>query len=98
AVGDTVQTLDAGQTLLLADGSLVEVKPRSELALERAADGLRIRLSRGGLIINAAKQASGHLYVQTKDALISVIGTVFLVNAEEQGSRVAVVRGEVHVR
>jgi uncharacterized protein (TIGR03435 family) len=48
--------------------------------------------------VTAAKQRSGHLYVQTKDLTVSVIGTVFLVNAEDAGSRVAVIQGEVQVR
>jgi uncharacterized protein (TIGR03435 family) len=86
-----------GAVLSLTDGSRVEMRSQSELALERADDGLRIRLSRGGIIVNAAKQRDGHLYVQTKDVIVSVVGTVFLVNAEEHGSRVAVIEGEVRV-
>jgi uncharacterized protein (TIGR03435 family) len=85
-------------TLALADGSLVEVRPVSELSVEPASDGVRIRLSKGGIIVNAAEQRAGHLYVQTKDVMVSVVGTVFLVNAEEEGSRVAVIQGEVHVQ
>jgi uncharacterized protein (TIGR03435 family) len=86
-----------GASLKLADGSLVEVRAKSELLLERAKDGVRIRLNSGGVIVNAAKQGSGHLYVQTKEVSVSVVGTVFLVNAEEAGTRVAVVEGEVRV-
>jgi uncharacterized protein (TIGR03435 family) len=74
------------------------MRARSELALERADDGVRIRLSEGGIIVNAAKQHGGHLYVHTKDVTVSVVGTVFLVNAEPEGSRVAVIEGEVHVQ
>jgi len=70
----------------------------SELSLERADDGVRIRLRNGGIIVNAAKQRHGHLYVQTKDVTVSVMGTVFLVNAEEEGSRVSVIEGEVRVQ
>jgi uncharacterized protein (TIGR03435 family) len=88
----------AGSMLRLADGSRVEMRSESELTLERADDGVRIRLGKGGLIVNAAKQRTGHLYVQTKDVTVSVVGTVFLVNAEEQGSRVAVIEGEVRVQ
>lgn len=51
-----------------------------------------------GKSLTAAKQHSGHLYVQTKDVTVSVAGTVFLVNAEETGSRVAVIQGEVQVQ
>jgi uncharacterized protein (TIGR03435 family) len=74
------------------------MRAQSELVLERAEDGIRIRLNKGGVIVRAAKQLSGrHLYVQTKDVTVSVLGTVFLVSAEEKGSRVAVIEGEVRV-
>jgi uncharacterized protein (TIGR03435 family) len=87
----------AGVQFKLADGSRVEIRAQSELWLERADDGVRIRLARGGLIVNATKQ-HGHLYVQTRDMTVSVVGTVFLVNAEAEGSRVAVIEGQVRVR
>lgn len=89
---------DTGAMLSLADGSHVEMRAQSELSLERAEDGLGIRLVNGSIIVNAAKQSGGHLYVQTKDMTVSVIGTVFLVNTEASGSRVAVIEGEVRVR
>jgi uncharacterized protein (TIGR03435 family) len=88
----------AGAVLTLQDGSRVEMRSQSELALDRASDGLRIRLIRGGIIVDAATQRTGHLYVQTKDVTVSVVGTVFLVNADEHGSRVAVIEGEVRVQ
>ena len=85
-------------SISLADGSRVETRSKAELSVERAEDGLRIHLRKGGLIVNATKQHKGHLYVQTRDVIVSVVGTVFLVNAEEEGSRVAVIEGEVHVQ
>ncbi|MGH9240224.1 MAG: TIGR03435 family protein [Vicinamibacterales bacterium] len=87
-----------GAVLALLDGSRIEMRSQTELALERAGDGMRIRLHRGGIIVNAAKQRTGHLYVATKDMTVSVIGTVFMVDAEEQGSRVLVIEGEVRVQ
>jgi uncharacterized protein (TIGR03435 family) len=87
-----------GAVLALVDGSRVEMRAGSELSLARGDDGLRILLTTGGIIVHAAKQGSGHLYVQTKDVTVSVVGTVFLVNAEKQGSRVAVIEGEVLVQ
>ena len=96
--GDTVRSNGGGAVLALSDGSRVELRSQSELLLRRADDGLRILLLRGGIIVNAAKQGAGHLYVETKDVTVSVVGTVFLVNAEEQGSRVAVIEGEVRVK
>jgi hypothetical protein len=63
------------------------------------SDDVRVRLSSGTVLITAAKQKAGHhLYVETKDCLISVIGTVFQVNAEKSGSRISVIEGEVHVQ
>jgi uncharacterized protein (TIGR03435 family) len=98
-VGDTIRSNGgAGAVLALVDGSRIEMRSHTELSLERADDGLRVRLSSGGIIVNAAKQRTGHLYVQTRDMTVSVVGTVFLVNAEEVGSRVAVLEGEVTVQ
>jgi uncharacterized protein (TIGR03435 family) len=88
----------AGGVLTLRDESRVEIRSLSEVLLERADDGVRIRLGKGTIIVNAAKQRNGHLYVQTKDMTVSVVGTVFVVNAEEAGSRVAVLEGEVQVQ
>src|SRR5262249_20932605 len=95
---EDVRTTNIGGVLTLTDGSRVEIRSESELRLERADDGMRIRLSRGGVIVNAAKQRRSHLYVQQKDVTLSVRGTVFLVNAEEAGWRVAVIQGEVQVQ
>jgi len=95
--GEIVRAKGAGAMLKLADGSHIEMRAQSRLSLERAEDGVRIRLSEGDVIVNAAKQ-HGHLYVQTKDVTVSVVGTVFLVNATEGGSRVAVIEGEVRVQ
>lgn len=87
-----------GTTLVLPDDSRVEMRVRTELSFEHAADGLRILLKDGSILVSAAKQRTGHLYVQTKDMTVSVVGTVFLVKAEQQGSRVAVIEGEVRVQ
>ena len=87
-----------GAVLALRDESRIEMRSHSELSLERAPDGIRVRLNDGGIIVNAAKQRSGHLYVQTKDMTVSVDGTVFVVNADAKGSRVGVVEGVVRVQ
>src|SRR5688572_79518 len=88
----------AGAQVTLADGSQIEMRAQAELTVEREDDGLGIRLRRGDIIVSAAKQRTGHLYVHTTDMTISVVGTVFLVNAGSDGSRVAVIEGEVRVR
>src|SRR5688572_18848449 len=68
AVRETVRSDGAaGSTILLADGSHLEMRSKSKLSMEKADDGVRIRLSEGGVIINAARHRNGHLYVDTKD-------------------------------
>jgi len=97
--GATVRTAsDSGAVLELTDGSHVELAERSELTLARRSDGVVLDLSRGALIVEAAKQRRGHLYVRTDDCLVSVVGTIFSVNHGVRGSRVSVLDGEVRVR
>jgi uncharacterized protein (TIGR03435 family) len=98
AFGELIRSGSGGAALVLRDSSRIEMRSNSELVLENANDGVRIRLNDGSVIITAAKQGSGHLYVQTKDVTVSVVGTIFLVNAEKSGSRVAVIQGEVRVQ
>ena len=88
----------AGTMLTLRDGSSVEMRAASELSVERAADGLDIRLRGGDIIVTAAGRRDGHLSVRTKDMTVAIDGTVFLTIAGQQGSRVGVIEGEVHVR
>jgi hypothetical protein len=96
--GKVVQAGAAGGSITLRDGSQVDMSPGAALSVVRVSDGLSVRLSTGTVLVTAAEQKNGHLYVETKDCLISVVGTVFAVNAEESGSRVSVIEGEVHVR
>jgi ferric-dicitrate binding protein FerR (iron transport regulator) len=99
AAGRSVRTMGESRAVLqLADGSRVELAPRSELALGARRDGVVLDLDRGRVIVEAAKQRRGHLYVHTDDCLVSVVGTIFAVNHGARGSRVSVLDGEVRVR
>ena len=97
AVGERLLSAPGESSYLrLADGSRVEVRGRSELAVE-ARRGTTLRVERGSIIVEAAPQGSGRLYVSTDDCLVSVKGTIFAVSHGTKGSRVAVIEGEVKV-
>ncbi len=96
--GVELRTAQASDAMLqLRDGSVVELRERSGLSTTQDASDLTIRLSRGSIIVQAAKRRKGHLYVATADCRVAVTGTVFSVSSGVKGSRVSVIQGEVHV-
>ncbi|MBC8030613.1 MAG: FecR domain-containing protein [Pyrinomonadaceae bacterium] len=96
--GERIRTAkDAHAFIRLGDGSVIEMKDRSEFSITKNAQGTTIHLNRGALVVEAAKQDRGHLFVDTGDSLVSVTGTVFSVNSGTKGSRVSVIEGEVRL-
>jgi hypothetical protein len=84
-------------TIALADGSIAEMRERSDLKTSNAAGEITLHLEHGSVILQAAHRKSGHLYVATADCRVAVKGTLFSVSAGVKGSRVSVVEGEVSV-
>lgn len=96
--GEKVRTAKDGRAVIqLGDGSLIEMKDRSELYLTKNGQGTTIHLSRGSIVVEAAKQKDGQLFVESGDSLVAVTGTIFSVNNGTKGSRVSVIEGEVNL-
>jgi hypothetical protein len=89
---------DSGAMLRLADGTLIELDQRSELSIRAGRRGITIDLARGNIIVHAAEQHGGRLFVDTADCEVAVKGTIFAVDHGLKGSRVSVIEGEVEVR
>ncbi len=105
APGERLRTAgDTSALIRLADTSSVELSERSEIGVVerrhlmpgRTSDSI-VDLDRGVVVVEAADQGSGHLYVETDDCEVAVQGTIFAVNHGVKGSRVSVIEGQVGV-
>ncbi len=82
----------------LSDGSRIEMNERVELSVSARRADTTLHLTRGNIIVEAAKQGAKHLFVESGDCRVAVTGTIFSVNRGTKGSRVSVIEGEVKVR
>jgi uncharacterized protein (TIGR03435 family) len=94
--GTIIRTNEGSGAIQLVDAR-VETKEQSEFLWERAEDGVRIRLNKGSVIVNA-QSGTGRIYVQTANVVVFGTNSIFLVVAEEDGSHVGVIQGEVRVQ
>ncbi|HTC93789.1 MAG TPA: FecR domain-containing protein [Terriglobales bacterium] len=98
AQDEIVRTPNGGHAFLrLVDGSRVEMNERAEFSVSQGRKNTTVHLSRGDILIQAAKRTSGHLYVLSKDCRVAVTGTIFAVSSGIRDSRIAVVQGAVRV-
>ncbi len=98
--GQEIRTAKGSTAVVrMTDGSRIEMSERANVSLEASRKGNTIHLDGGRVMVEAAKQKNRkHLFVETNDALVSVVGTIFSVNDGMKGTRVSVVEGEVRVK
>jgi len=96
---EEIRTAKASSAVIrLVDGTTIEMNERTALWVSKGWRDTTLRLQRGNIIVRAAVQRHGRLYVATRDCLVSVKGTIFAVDEGVKGSRVSVIQGEVEVK
>ncbi len=96
--GELIRTGAGSRAVLaLADGSRIEAAGLTTFRVDARRRGDRVRVDRGSVIVQAAKQENRSLVVSTQEMLVSVKGTIFAVTHGVKGSRVSVIEGEVEV-
>ncbi len=101
--GDILRTNEYSSAMFrLPDGSRVEMRSNSELSLDSEKDGIRIRLKKGAVVVDASGAASHSperepVHVVTNTVTASALAAGFLVHIKETTTLVAAIWGEVRV-
>ena len=72
--GERIRTAkDARAFVRLGDGSVIEMKDRSEFYITNNGQGTTIHLNRGAIMVEAANQGKKQLFVDTGDSRVAVV-------------------------
>lgn len=85
------------RSLILADGSTVELNARSRIRVRYLDDERRIDLIEGQALFQVAKNAHRPFIVRVNDTQVRAVGTQFDVYRKDTGTVVTVVEGKVSV-
>ncbi|MEJ0037817.1 MAG: FecR domain-containing protein [Gammaproteobacteria bacterium] len=85
------------RTIALADGSFIHLNTGSDLTVALGPHERRIRLLRGEARFDVAKDRNRPFFVETRQATVRAVGTVFNVRAAGASTAVTVVEGRVEV-
>ena len=96
----TVDTLAAERrSVALADGSRVELNARTSLRIDLGRNERRVRLAQGEAFFSVAHDAARPFFVETRQGVVRVTGTVFNVRQTADGGvEVTVLEGAVQVQ
>lgn len=86
------------RSIVLADGSTVELNARSRLRVRFSADERKIELLEGQALFQVTKDPARPFVVLSDDTSIRAVGTQFDVHRKPSGTTVTVVEGRVAVQ
>jgi transmembrane sensor len=95
----TIVVTDRGERreLALADGSVIQMDPQTQLRIQLEGDSRHVRLTQGRAFFRVARDPQRPFSVQVDDTLVRAIGTAFGVERSPQGAVITVAEGKVAV-
>ncbi|MFT4053736.1 MAG: FecR domain-containing protein, partial [Novosphingobium sp.] len=94
---DVMTDTGEARVIALSDGSMLNLAPRSAVAIDVTKEQRTVRLLRGTAYFDIARDPAHPFRVKTGDVVTTVLGTAFEVRREADGAAVAVRRGLVAV-